>query len=133
MKLTSRKRVASSDLRRDQRQVDRNRAPPMRSVFPQVEQLRIELNFKDRDAMPPSPQAFTLFPAAPAFFRFACPCAQCDGEFDLTAAVSGLVAEDSRPGRTAAARLSCQGVRARERADSHPCPIEVKYALMMSS
>ena len=37
-------------------------------------------------------QLHTLFPSANAFFRFACPCAECDGEFDLTTTIKTLAA-----------------------------------------
>ena len=70
---------------------ERTRSAPLRDVFPDVDQLRIELIFNDTSAYTPSPQLHTLYPAAPAFFRFACPCADCDGDFDLTGAVASLI------------------------------------------
>jgi len=56
-----------------------------------VGQLRIELVFDDVNAHRPSPQQHTLFPAAAAFYRFVCPCTDCDGDFDLKPAVTALL------------------------------------------
>jgi hypothetical protein len=84
MKLAPRKAVSSIEQRRTRRLSDRVAAPALRTAFPQVENLRIELNFSDRTAHAPSLQQHILYPSARAFFRFACPCFECDGEFDLT-------------------------------------------------
>ncbi len=133
MKLQSRKSASVSELKRNQRHTDRDRAPPMRSAFPQLEQLRIELDFADRTGRAPSPQMHILFPPARAFFRFACPCSECDGEFDLSLAVSALVnsATSSKrsSNRTVSDNLVCEGVRLRNQANSRPCPIAVKIRL----
>jgi hypothetical protein len=137
MKLQSRKSASVGELKRNQRHTDRDRAPPMRSAFPQVEQLRIELSFADRTGRAPSPQMHILFPPARAFFRFACPCSECDGEFDLSLAVSALVngaAGSKRSShRTASDNLMCEGVRLRNQANSRPCPIAVNIRLDASA
>src|SRR5580693_8139140 len=71
---------------RERLMLERTRSAPLREMFPDVDQLRIELVFDDASAFIPSPQLHTLYPAAAAFFRFACPCADCDGDFDLSGA-----------------------------------------------
>ena len=113
MKLAPRKAVSSIEQRRTRRLSDRVAAPALRTAFPQVENLRIELNFSDRTAHAPSLQQHILYPSARAFFRFACPCFECDGEFDLTGAVNKLVADPAgskrRINRTATDTLACQG------------------------
>jgi len=97
---------------------ERQRAATLRKLFPGIEQLRIELVFNDPNARTPSPspQLHTLFSAASAFFRFACPCADCDGDFDLTDAVTSLLT--SSAGRERATcldgHLSCHGMRFRD-------------------
>jgi len=137
MKLQARKTASISELKRNQRQNDRDRAPPMRSAFPQVEQLRIELNFADRTGRAPSPQMHILFPPARAFFRFACPCSECDGEFDLSPVVSALVNEapssKRSSNRTVSDNLLCEGVRLRNHVSSRPCPIAVKFKMVASA
>lgn len=137
MKLQARKSASVSELKRNQRDSDRGRAPPMRSAFPQLGQLRIELSFADRTGLAPSPQMHILFPSARAFFRFACPCSECDGEFDLSGAVHELV--NGKPGgkrssdRTSSDSLVCEGVHLRNHISSHPCPIAVKIRLIASA
>jgi hypothetical protein len=95
MRITARK--SSKITGRERLMNERTRCAPLREVFPNVDQLRIELVFNDASAFIPSPQLHTLYPAASAFFRFACPCADCDGDFDLTGAVASLL--ESSPGR----------------------------------
>ena len=82
MRITARK--SSKITGRERLMSERTRSAPLRDVFPNVDQLRIELVFNDASAFIPSPQLHTLYPAASAFFRFACPCADCDGDFDLS-------------------------------------------------
>ena len=137
MKLQARKSTSISELRRNQRQTDRDRAPPMRTAYPQIEQLRIEFNFADRTGRAPSPQAHILFPSARAFFRFACPCSECDGEFDLSTAVSTLVGETANGKRSSSRsvtdNITCEGIRLRNHVSSRPCPIAVKFRLVASA
>ena len=112
---------------------ERMRAARLRALFPQIEQLRIDLVFSDPNARsPPSPQRHTLYSSAPAFFRFACPCADCDGDFDLTAAVTSLITNP--PERTRAdtldGHLSCQGLRFRDHAVYQTsCPMQLSFQL----
>jgi hypothetical protein len=126
------KSVRAGEMRRLQRQNERNQSPPLRTAFPAIGQLRIELNFRDRPPRTPAPQLHTLFPSANAFFRFACPCAECDGEFDLTTAIKTLAASGSRKG-TARDHLVCQGVRLRDRISSQPCVVELDFQVTISA
>lgn len=111
------------------------RAEPLRKLFPEIEQLRIELVFSDpKSHLPrPSSQLHTLFAAAPAFFRFACPCADCDGDFDLTDAVTTLLRSPAgrKPAASFTGRLSCSGVRFRDHALLHSaCPMQLSFQLL---
>lgn len=119
--------------RREQLMSERLRAATLRSLFPQIEQLRIDLVFSDPNARsPPSPQRHTLYSGAPAFFRFACPCADCDGDFDLTAAVTTLITNpaERRWAGSLDGQLSCQGVRFRDHAVYQtPCPMLLSFQL----
>jgi hypothetical protein len=110
------------------------RAATLNKVFPEIEQLRIELVFNDPGARspPPSSQLRTLYAAAAAFFRFACPCADCDGYFDLTDAVNRLIREGSGRKRAASfeGHLSCQGVRFRDHAAHQAgCQMQLSFKL----
>ncbi len=110
------------------------RAAALSKVFPEIEQLRIQLVFNDPNArsQPPSPQLRTLYSAAPAFFRFACPCADCDGDFDLTDVVTTLISSGAGRARASSidGHLSCHGVRFRD----HPvhqtrCQMQLSFQL----
>lgn len=131
MKLTSRKVPTFGEQRRAGRQNDRLQAPTMRARFANIAKLQIDLTFAGTSRPPPSPQSHCFFPPARAFFRFACPCSECDGEFDLSAAVAEL-AEVKRPSaRTGSGRMACEGVHFRERATAAPCPMALNWRLVI--
>jgi hypothetical protein len=127
LKLASRKIASPVEQRRDQRQHDRERAPSLRQLFPQLGLIRLELTFADATRPAPSSQTHTYYAAARAFFRFACPCYDCDGEFDMSAAVRELAAAAGPRLRQVRGTLHCQGIRARDRASGARCPIELQY------
>lgn len=133
MKLATRKAVGTGAQRRLQLQSARASAPALRERLPQVATLRFELRFEVPDGRTPSPQQHTLYPAARAFFRFACPCSECDGDFDLGPAVLALVGglSESRRAETGAVsgRMPCEGWRARDRAGGRPCTSVLDYRL----
>jgi hypothetical protein len=99
----------------------------MRQAFPQFEQLRVELAFGDTRSLPLSPQVHTLYPAAAAFFRFACPCADCDGDFDLAEAVTALAKSGALTSR---GRLACNGNRRDRPPGGTTCAVRLDYRLV---
>jgi hypothetical protein len=130
MKLAARKNATVDEQRRYQRQYERDRSPAMRLAFPGLALLNVELTFADRNGTGPkepvpSSQSHAFYPPARAFFRFTCPCADCNGEFDLSASVAQLAAADGRGIRHVTANLQCNGVRARDRITGAACPIEL--------
>jgi hypothetical protein len=134
MRITARK--SSKITGRERLLNERTRSAPLRDVFPNVDQLRIELVFNDASAFVPSPQLHTLFPAASAFFRFACPCADCDGDFDLSGAVASLLEASSARRRIEASssgRMDCQGVRLRDMAGQRVCPMQLNFRLVCAA
>lgn len=118
--------------RREQLTSEHLRAEPLRKLFPEIDQLRIELVFHDpKTELAPSPQLHTLFAAAPAFFRFACPCADCDGDFDLTDAVTTLMTNPAGRKRVATGQLFCAGVRFRDHTLLHSsCGMQLSFQLL---
>ncbi len=115
--------------RREQLVKERARAVPLRQAFPQIEQLRIELSFSDARGRAHSPQVHTLYPAARAFFRFACTCNDCDGDYDLANAVAALLKSTTRGTRVALGTLVCDGVRRDLPRDGSTCSIRIDYQL----
>ncbi|HEV7985387.1 MAG TPA: hypothetical protein VGP20_04420 [Steroidobacteraceae bacterium] len=136
MRVVARKSSNSQTHPRDRMLSERTRAAALRELFPQVGTLRIELVFNDLSPHVPSPQLHTLYPAASAFFRFACPCADCDGDFDLTAKVKSLLGDSSERRQlrgSSSGQLSCQGIRLRDRAGSKACSMQVNFRLLCSA
>ena len=126
MRLAAAKSPKGAVARREQMLNERARSAAMRKVFPQVEQLRIELAFGDTRILTPSPQVHTLYAAATAFFRFACPCADCDGDFDLTDAVTALAESGDHASR---GQLICGGTRRDHPLGGPACSVRLDYRL----
>ena len=112
----------SSRLRRDHQA-----APKLRAMFPGVEQLRFELRFEAVGSCTPVAQSHVLHPPARAYFSFPCPYADCDGRFELAAAVNAAVEEPSHPIEGV---LECAGVHARDFAPSPPCDLRLHFTLI---
>ena len=111
----------SSQLRRD-----REAAPKLRAMFPAVEQLRFELSFEGGTVSTPVPQSHVLHPPSRAYFSFPCPYADCDGRFELAAAVRAAV-ED--PSHRIEGVLECAGSRASDFASKPPCQLRLHFTL----
>jgi hypothetical protein len=105
---------------------DREAAPKLGAMFPGVEQLRFELNFESGGASTPVAQSHVLHPPARAYFSFPCPHADCDGRFELGAAVNAAVEDPSH--RTEGV-LECAGFRARDFASKPPCQLRLRFTL----
>lgn len=135
MRVALRKSGNLAAQRRELMLKERSRAAALRRAYPDVAQLRIELVFGDLTDHTPSPQRHTLYPAAPAFFRFACPCADCDADFDLMPVVAKLLdgASWSNRAATVSGQMSCHGVRLRDRAGSNACSMQLKFQLVAAS
>lgn len=104
---------------------DSARAAPLRDIYPQLAEVRIEFEFQDGTSRSPSPQSFSYFPAARGFFRYACPCHSCSGEFDIAAVVAELADKGGKPQRTRGVNFTCTGQRAQDLNKRIPCPISV--------
>ncbi len=67
-----------------------------------------------------------MHPAARAYFKFACPAAGCNGEFELGPTVERL----ARLAETKSADfMNCTGVRAEHRATGAACGLHLKYQI----
>jgi len=72
---------------RERQRRDRAAAPVLRTRYPQLGSVQLDFEFSDRTEFLPSPQVTVFHPPARAYFCFACPYSDCDGEFNLTSAV----------------------------------------------
>ncbi len=126
MKLALVSPAAERQERRDRLRRDRAAALALRVVFPTVQQLRLELQFEGSASSTPAPQSHVLHPPARAFFEFPCPYADCDGQFDLTAAVNVALAD---PAHRAEGALECAGKRARHIGSKQPCQLRLIYTV----
>lgn len=131
MKVAARKAHGSGELRRTGRQLDRMQAPMMRDRYAGISRLQVELSFGATSGSAPSQQSHGFYPPARAFFRFPCPCSECDGEFDLSSGVDELAAVGQPALRTASGRLGCKGVHYRERANASACQLTLYWRLVI--
>lgn len=110
MKFASVARVNGREALRERHRRARVAAPLFRASYPQLDSLQLNFDFSDRGDFIPSSQVTVFHPPAAAFFRFACPYSDCDGEFDL----SGPVEEAVKTHETGArGQLRCAGKRHR--------------------
>lgn len=129
MRLSSSSPAALRQERAERLRRDRAATLTFREAFPAVEQFRLELKFEGAAANLPAAQSHMLHPPARAFFAFPCPHADCDGQFDLTAAASAVLAN-----RAAGAEgvLKCPGQRLDRRASRMPCELQLHYTLSVA-
>lgn len=126
MRLTPLRAPATRQERADRLRRDRAAALALRAAFPEVSQLRLDLQFEGNAATTPASQVHVLHPPARAFFTFPCPYADCDGQFDLTEAVSAALADASHQ---TTGLLECSGLRARDHASKQPCQLRLVYVI----
>lgn len=126
MRLGQARGAATRQTRYSQLHRDREAAPKLRTMFPAVEQLRFELRFEGAGAATPVPQSHVLHPPARAYFSFPCPYADCDGRFELTAAVHAAVADPSH--RTEGV-LECAGSRVSDFRSKPLCQLRLHFTL----
>ena len=100
----------------------RTATPPIRARYPGLDSVRVEFEFSDRGKFVPAPQLTVFHPSAPAFFCFACPFGDCDGEFDLTSVID-LTAKSGQ--LQANGEVRCAGTRHRALA----CTLCVEYSI----
>jgi hypothetical protein len=105
---------------------DRAAALALRVAFPDVQQLRLELQFGGSGNNQPAAQSHVMHPPARAFFAFPCPYADCDGQFDLTGAVNAALADASH---RAEGVLECSGARPRDHLSKQPCQLNLVYKI----
>jgi hypothetical protein len=101
--------------------------PALRALFPDVQELTIELEFAHEFGWSPSSQLRILRPAALASFRFACPFPGCSGWFDLDEPTQTLLQSH---GKSLVSELYCTGVRPRDRAVGKACKVHLKYRIL---
>jgi hypothetical protein len=102
---------------------DSMRSAPLRQIYPQLSEVRVEFEFQDGTTRTPSPQSFSHFPAARGFFRYACPSHSCNGEFDLSEQVAELASNAEGSQRTRRMSVACTGQRAHDATRHVDCPI----------
>ena len=100
----------------------RTATPLIRARYPGLDSVRIEFEFSDRGKFVPASQLMAFHPSAPAFFCFACPFGDCDGEFDLTSVID-LTARSGQ--QQANGEVRCVGTRHRVAA----CTLCLEYSI----
>ena len=98
----------------------------LRTLFPDVEELTIELEFAHEFGWSPSNQLRILRPAALASFRFPCPFSGCSGWFDLDEPTQALLQTHRE---SLVSELYCTGVRPRDRTIGKTCKVHVRYRI----
>ncbi len=101
-----------------------HKAPALRTLFPSLKELRLDLEFVSDDTRPSSSHVHILHPAASASFRYPCPVGGCTGSFKLDVPIMRLL-QGSQSRLTDEA--TCGGVRPQDRNTGKPCPSRLIY------
>jgi len=115
---------ATRQERKDQLRRDRATAQVLRTAFPTLQHLRIELSFQGAGSSTPSPQSHVLYQPAPAFFEYRCPYSDCDGQFDLGSPVKIAIADATHQAQGV---LVCRGSRGLDPSSRRPCLLQLNY------
>jgi hypothetical protein len=126
VRLSSSSPAALRQERAERLRRDRAATQTLRQAFPAVKHLRLELQFEALTENVPASQSHVLHPPAQAFFAFPCPHADCDGQFDLTAAVNTVLTSQTTE---AEGVLKCSGQRLDRRASRVPCDLNLRYTV----
>jgi hypothetical protein len=120
------KRPAPPVSLREQLRRDRAAAQTLRTTFPLLGHIRIDLVFHEPNGVSPAPQTHVLHPSARAFFEFPCPYSHCDGKFDLS-----RFAQDAahQAGVEVEGTLECPGTRPSLGATRQPCALILNYEI----
>lgn len=126
MRLSQARGAATRQDRSSRLHRDREAAPKLRTMFPVVERLHFELSFEGGGAATPVPQSHVLHPPARAYFSFPCPYADCDGRFELTAAVQAAVEDLSH---RVEGVLECAGSRVSDFRSKPLCQLRLHFTI----
>jgi hypothetical protein len=99
-------------------------APALRTSFPNVEELRIELQFDQESGCAPSSQVHILHPPARLSLRYPCPFPGCTGWFELKGPVTELLKSSAM---SFAADARCTGVRPAKANEDTTCKGHLNY------
>jgi hypothetical protein len=122
MKFASAARAGGREGMRERQRRERLATPALRAHYPGLNALQLGFDFSDNSDFVPSPQVTVFHPPAPAYFRFACPYSDCDGEFNLTQPIDLAVSShDARAG----GEVRCGGMRHRGIA----CTLRLEYSI----
>ena len=127
MRLAASRNLDPRQQRAEQLRRDRAASKSVRVAFPAIQQLRLELKFAaGTNSNAPGSQSHVLHPPARAFFTFPCPYANCDGQYDLTEAVTAMLDD---PAHRAEGMLECRGLRAQKYDSKQPCQLHLLYTV----
>ena len=129
MRLVRRRKATSAEIRLDQLRLARVGAPTLRELLPNAAQVWVELAFDADVRLAQAARVFTIFPAAQAYFVYACPFGDCDGMFDLNEPVFAMLRAHSC--QTTGA-LHCGGHKSRRADPGPPCGLGMSYAVAVS-
>jgi hypothetical protein len=101
----------------------------LRVSFPDVRELRIELDFEPESGWEPSPQVHILHPPSRASFRYPCPFAGCSGWFDLEIPVTTVLREVTSG---FSSHSCCTGVRPPDRSTGKQCGVRLNYRVQVT-
>lgn len=115
--------------RRDSARRRRAAAGTFAQSFPNVERLRLALDFVESKGPNPVRQLHELFPPAAAVLEFSCPYGDCDGCFDITDTVTRMLSKGASVGSGV---FVCQGSRPAPHLGRRSCTLQLRYRIAVT-
>lgn len=122
MKFQSASAGSRRDSMRNRQRLKRIGAPTLRTRYPGLDSMQLDFEFSDASDFVPSSQVTVYHPPAPAYFCFACPYSDCDGEFDLGSQVDLAITSNQS---ASSGQIRCTGKRHRDVA----CTLCLDYSI----
>ena len=103
-------------------------AKTMAEKYPNVEQITVNMNFKDQDGFKaPEERTITFLSDSRAHFDLDCPYRECiGGGFNLTDIISRMISVGQSE---LADKLNCQGWQDLERLNKYHCLLELQFKI----
>lgn len=126
MRFPPRQKVPQLRDRAEEMRKRRSESGTLRDVSPTATRLTVNLSLLPLSAPPHAAQSFVLYPAARAFFEYACPYGDCGGIYDLSAEAGRVLAQDRK---RVSGTIECAGTRSRAGSQKVPCGLRVSYSI----
>jgi hypothetical protein len=126
MRFPPHKKVPQAPGRAEQLRQRRADSGTLHALSPETVRVHVNLRFLPVAASPHAAQSFVLYPAARAFFEYACPYGDCAGIYDLSEQAKRALDQDKKQ---VTGTVECTGTRSGPGAQKQVCGLRMSYSI----